>query len=169
MRVATRDLLNMTAADLMTTRLVLVPQAMSLQGAARMLSRAGISGAPVIDPSGRCVGVLSAGDFVHWAEKGQHAVKQERCAAECTFYSAWQLMEPEKLPQDEVSRYMTSDIVTAAPDASIDVLARMMVDAHVHRVIVIDAEHRPVGIISSTDILAAVAYSRGKGSADTSH
>jgi CBS-domain-containing membrane protein len=33
-----------------------------------------------------------------------------------------------------------------------------MMDAHIHRIIVVDmATHRPLGIVSSMDILAAVA------------
>ncbi len=34
----------------------------------------------------------------------------------------------------------------------------MMIDAHIHRVIVVDKDERPIGIVSSTDILAAVAH-----------
>jgi len=34
----------------------------------------------------------------------------------------------------------------------------MMIDAHIHRVIVVDEQQRPVGVVSSTDILSAVAY-----------
>jgi len=36
-------------------------------------------------------------------------------------------------------------------------LANMMIDAHIHRVIVVDSNERPIGIVSTTDILAAVA------------
>lgn len=36
-------------------------------------------------------------------------------------------------------------------------LARMMTDAHLHRLVVVDAQGRPVGIVSSTDVLAALA------------
>jgi predicted transcriptional regulator len=32
-----------------------------------------------------------------------------------------------------------------------------MLDAHVHRVIVVDRQGRPIGVVSSMDILAAVA------------
>lgn len=53
---------------------------------------------------------------------------------------------------------MTTDVVTAGLDTPARVLARMMLDAHIHRVIVVDGERRPVGVVSSTDILAAVAY-----------
>jgi CBS domain-containing protein len=48
----------------MTTTVVTVPETMSLRGAARLLSQASITGAPVVDHSGRCVGVLSATDFL---------------------------------------------------------------------------------------------------------
>ena len=157
MQTLSRPLLSLTAADLMSTALVVVPQSMSLQGAARLLSRANVSGAPVVDSDGRCVGVLSASDFVAWADKGERAAKQRTTSCDCA-YSAWQIMDAEDLPQDQVEHHMTADPVTAAPVTVIDQLARMMVDAHIHRIIVVDAELRPVGIVSSTDILAAVAH-----------
>jgi predicted transcriptional regulator len=36
-------------------------------------------------------------------------------------------------------------------------LARMMIDAHIHRLIVVDDAGRPAGVVSSTDLLAALA------------
>jgi CBS domain-containing protein len=70
----------------------------------------------------------------------------------------WQVVDVEKLPTDEVRRFMTPDPVTAQPATSIRVLARMMIDAHIHRVIVVDEERRPIGVVSSTDLLASLAY-----------
>jgi CBS domain-containing protein len=35
----------------------------------------------------------------------------------------------------------------------------MMVDAHIHRIVVTDDDRSPVGIVTSTDILGAVARS----------
>jgi len=70
----------------------------------------------------------------------------------------WQVVDVEKLPTDEVRRFMTPDPVTVHPAASIRVLARMMIDAHIHRVIVVDEERRPIGVVSSTDLLASLAY-----------
>jgi CBS-domain-containing membrane protein len=32
-----------------------------------------------------------------------------------------------------------------------------MIDAHIHRVVVIDEEGKPIGIVSATDVLAVVA------------
>jgi CBS domain-containing protein len=39
-------------------------------------------------------------------------------------------------------------------------IARKMLDAHVHRIIVTDDDDRPVGVISSMDFVAAVAASQ---------
>lgn len=52
---------------------------------------------------------------------------------------------------------MTGDPVTVPGGATIGELAQMMLDARIHRVIVVDHNERPIGIVSSTDVLAAVA------------
>jgi len=74
----------------------------------------------------------------------------------------WQVVEVEKLPTAAVSQFMTADPVTAVPTTPIRILARRMIDAHIHHIIVVDANQRPIGIVSSTDVLAAVAYADGE-------
>jgi predicted transcriptional regulator len=39
-----------------------------------------------------------------------------------------------------------------------DLMARQMIDAHIHRTIVVHGNQKSIGIVSSTDLLAAVAY-----------
>jgi CBS-domain-containing membrane protein len=155
-----KPLFNLTAADLMSQTLVAVPREMTLRGAARLLSRAHVSGAPVIDHKGQCVGVLTSTDFMHFVEKNPHdsASDHDRQAPE--IHSASQLLDPDKLPTDQVSVYMTADPVTAGPATRIADLAGKMIDAHIHRLVVVDEQCRPIGIVSSTDILAAVARHR---------
>jgi CBS domain-containing protein len=72
----------------------------------------------------------------------------------CVFVD-WQMLS--ELPDDDVSRHMTTDVVTASRETPITELARMMVDAHIHRVVVVDDDFRPIGIITATDLLAAIA------------
>src|SRR5262249_54031616 len=160
-----------------------------------LLCQNSISGAPVVDAQGRCVGVLSAMDFVRLAGRRdaptapQSAPRPLTCGFQaqrpdphgreqtiCTLapgacpvqmkqvdpdgrefllcsephsvLADWQVVEVEKLPTEEVRHTMTADPVTVPPDTAITTLARLMIDAHVHRVIVVDEEHRPVGIVS---------------------
>jgi CBS-domain-containing membrane protein len=146
-----KPFLSLTAADLMSRDLVMVPQEMSLQGAARLLSRAHVSGAPVVDEKGRCVGVLSTTDFLHWVEDGNTT----RIPTESVCHS-WQIFGNEAAPTDTVGCYMTADPVSVTSSASIAELAQVMLDARIHRVVVVDQAECPIGIVSSTDVLAAV-------------
>jgi CBS domain-containing protein len=161
MLTVTKPLLALTAADLMSTDLVVIPQAMSLQGAAHLLMQSKVTGAPVVDSAGRCVGVLSATDFVAWTDKGEHAGKQG-CVCHAPAHTAWQVMDRVTLPTSEVCRHMTPDPVTVSPATPIGTLAQKMLDGHIHRVIVVNEREQPVGIVSSTDVLAAVALADQK-------
>lgn len=147
------NLLSRRANDLMSTAVVLVPKEMSLPAAAHLLAQSHVSGAPVVDDEGRCIGVLSNTDFVHYAEQGKR--HKEPCAAQAL--SSWQIVTPDEPHGDWVADYMTTDPVTAPARTTIGELARMMIDAHIHRVVVVDERQRPIGVVSSTDILAAVA------------
>jgi nucleotide-binding universal stress UspA family protein/predicted transcriptional regulator len=194
-----KPFLACTAGDLMSGPVEVVRQDSTLREAAVVLRKAQVSGAPVVDDEGRCVGVISAADFVRWANQpgadGRPDVRAirtcpyqntgpsgegkelvcctlpagacpvQRPAAEkeapvCGMPSCvlvdWQLVV-EGLPLAEVRRFMTADPVMVPASTALSDLARMMIDAHLHRVIVVDDERRPVGVVSSTDIVAAVA------------
>jgi CBS-domain-containing membrane protein len=152
MKMTEKSLLALTAADVMSRDVMTIPHHLSLRAAAHRLAQSHVSGAPVTDEKGRCIGVLSAHDLMTWVDQGAKGGTES--ADVC---SDWQLMELDQVPEDEVSRYMTTDVVATRPEAGIGEIARWMVDAHIHRVIILDSAQRPVGVVSSTDILAAVA------------
>ena len=114
MRTTCKPFLTLTAADLMSRDVVAIPQEMSLRAAAHVLAQSAISGAPVVDARGRCVGVLSATDFVRWIEEDQPALAV-RCTAVEPICSDWQIMDLEALPTDEVKQHMTADPVMVGP------------------------------------------------------
>jgi CBS-domain-containing membrane protein len=145
-----KTILELTAGDLMTRDLVCLPLEMSMKQAARLLWQNQISGAPVVDSNGQCVGVISATDFVALTKNG--AKRHPSVNTE------WEVVELEKLPEDEIGQYMTADPVMVSPSTGICRLARQMVDAHIHRTIVVDSENKPIGIVSSTDLLATLAH-----------
>lgn len=155
-----KGLLELTANDLMSRETVVLSGEMSLRHAAHLLSQAQVTGAPVVDAEGRCIGVLSATDFLHWAKRGTDGPKKQPVDVQA--FSAWQVIDPESLPPDRVSDYMTSNPVLVSPLTPIGVLAQMMLDAHIHRLIVVDAEQKPIGIVSTMDVLAAVAGAQAR-------
>jgi len=139
---AEKPLFSSTAADLMSATLVMVPQEMSLKSAAHLLAQAGVSGAPVVNSDGRCVGVLSATDFVHWMDR-EHG-GPTACAASPASWVARPMGAAGELPGQAVRDYMTHDPVTVFATATISELARKMIKVHIHRVIVVDKSGKPI-------------------------
>jgi len=156
MIASSKSLLSLCAADIMSPDVVMIPREMSLQGAARLLDRSGVTGAPVVDENGRCIGVLSATDFMHWVEEDKHDGKAKGPTE--SMCNPWQMPEGAAATVCVVEDFMTRDPVLVHASAKIGELAHAMMDAHIHRVIVVDGvSQRPIGIVSSMDILAAIA------------
>jgi CBS domain-containing protein len=205
MVATTKPFLALTAADLMCRDVTTIPYDVSLHAAADLLFQHRIGGAPVVNAEGRCIGMLSARDIVHWAKEGAkglddvplpacpYQVKGRLLSGEeaviCTLaeggcplqemrptlagghtavclqphgvVSDWQQVA-EHLPTAGVRHYMTANVVTVGEVTPLAELAQTMIDAHIHRLVVVDAQHRPIGIVSSTDVLAALAASQGR-------
>jgi CBS-domain-containing membrane protein len=155
MVTATDSLLSLTAADVMSREPLTIPRHMSLHRAAHLLTQAQVSGAPVVDDKGHCLGVLSTTDLVRWLDRSGPD-RPRASVSDVDFLEPWQMAEPNA-PTAEVGQYMTTDIVVAWPETGIGELARRMLDAHVHRLIIVDATGRVIGLVSTTDLLGALA------------
>jgi CBS-domain-containing membrane protein len=151
-----KTLFELTAEDLMSRGVVCIPSATSLRAAARLLIEAKVSGAPVVDEGGRCLGVLSQTDLTRsLAQDGPAPDHEDEVVAD------WQLADVERLPGDEVSRYLTRSAITAPERAPVRELAALMCEARVHRVLITDPRGKVIGIVSSLDVLRAVANEAG--------
>jgi CBS-domain-containing membrane protein len=154
----------LVANDLMNREVTTIPRDMGMQAAARWLAQRHISGAPVVDEQGSCVGVLSSNDFVACCADNRDRCSQHRdaanrgpCPCRDGMGSEWQMVQVEESIEGLVRDHMTPDPVMARPETAITRLAQMMVDTQVHRIIIVDDRSRPRGIVSTTDIVAAVA------------
>lgn len=156
MIISTRRLLDLRAEDLMTREIIRIPAGMSLRAAVHRLAQSGISGAPVTDEQGRCLGVLTKSDLVRFLDQGPHRshAPDPNIGA---YYADWQVIDFDSLPGDEVTAFMSTDVITARPETPIAELARMMHVGHVHRVFISDPWDRVIGVVSAMDILGAVA------------
>ena len=117
----------MLAKDIMRKRVVTVTPKMTLEETARLLSRHGISGAPVVGPAGEVIGVISLSDLV-WLEN-----------------------EPAR----RVEQAMTPWSVSFEEDTPVKEIARQMLAKRIHRVI-ITREGALCGIVTSMDMLHAL-------------
>ena len=114
MRFETKSLLSLCAADIMSRQILTIPRAMSLQGAARSLARANVSGAPVVNDNGRCIGVLSTTDFMHLVEHDHDSGSKARVTSE-PMCSSWQIPKSAAQLPCCVEDYMTKDPVLVPP------------------------------------------------------
>jgi CBS domain-containing protein len=127
----------MRVAELMQQRVVTVETDRSVRDALVMLSEDHISALPVTDRTGRMVGVVSSSDILTAEAEGAP------------------LGGPE-LEATTVADLMTPRPITISPEADVKDAAQQMLYADVHRLFVTE-EGRLVGVISTSDIVRAVA------------
>lgn len=103
------------------------------------ISDAHISALPVVDAAGRMVGVISSTDILTSEAETRNA--HER-----------QMLLEDTLVQE----IMTVSPLTVSPEADVREAAQHMLYAEVHRLFVTSGD-RLVGVISTTDVVRAVA------------
>ncbi len=129
-------------AELMQTTLKTIAADTTVADAVTALSAAGVSALPVLDRFGRAVGVLSTREVLK-AESGLRSPRARDQLFEETMVQEIMAPWPE----------------TIAPDADVRDAAREMAYLEVQRLFV--EEHSTlVGVISQTDIVAAVATAK---------
>jgi CBS domain-containing protein len=144
----------MIVADLMTRKLVTVLPETVLADAARIMLAQHLSGLPVLDAAGRLVGVITEGDLLRRAE-----------ISTADDHPSWlkTFLMPGRLAADYVKSHgravgevMTPDPLWVTPQTQLDVAAALMRKRHIKRLPVVEAG-RPVGVISRSDLLGALA------------
>ena len=132
----------MRVAELMQTEVQTVSSDAVVNDAVVSLADSHISALPVVDSTGRMVGVISTTDIVASEEEAEN-----RKAREALFQRTL------------VRDLMTPSPLTISPTAAVKDAAQQMLDADVHRLFVTEGE-RLIGVISTTDIMRAVASGR---------
>jgi CBS domain-containing protein len=69
----------------------------------------------------------------------------------------WQVVEEDAGPQ-LVRDLMTTEVIAVGPDSPAGEMARVMLDRRVHRLLVLDPDRRPVGLVAVDDLLRVLAY-----------
>jgi CBS domain-containing protein len=132
----------MRVSDLMQGDVRTVPPDAVVQDAAALLADSHISALPVVDGIGRMVGVISRTDILASEEEAE-----DKAARQTLFEGTF------------VRDLMTSPALTIAPEVDVKEAAQQMLYTGVHRLFV-TTDDRVVGVISTTDIVRAVAMGR---------
>jgi len=143
----------MLAEAIMTRNPITVSGDTEIFKAARLLLDRRINGLPVVDDSGRLVGILCQSDII---------AQQKKLPVPSFFsfldgyisLSSMKGIEKEvrKIAATTVADAMTPNPVTVSPDSAIETVAALMVDHNFHTLPVVAGE-RLVGVIGKEDIL----------------
>lgn len=158
--------MGITAADLMTKKVITLTPDMNLVEMDTVLLKRGVSGAPVVERR-QLVGVASQVDIIRAVWEGHHEAHQHPpyysslypiplSAIEYMAKDAPQLAE--QLTGKKVRDIMTTDPLVAHPDDPIEKIAERMVSDQIHRLPIIDPDSGDlVGLISSLDLVRAIS------------
>jgi CBS domain-containing protein len=147
---------ELTAADLMSPDPICVEPSTTLRQLAQIFAEYEISGAPVVDPEGRVIGLVSKTDLIRRCVDGVVDLPPAflfEMLAETGSEDGEMSVEPA-IPVED---FMTEDPLTVTRETPAGEIAAQMCERRMHRVIVVDDQHRPIGIITSLDMACALS------------
>ena len=144
----------MKVKDIMTSPVVSIEPEMTVMQAVRIMLQRHISGLPVIDKSGRLLGVVTEGDFLRRAETGTQRHRPRWLEF---------LVGPGRLAEEythahsrKVGDIMTADPFTVDEETPLEHAVKLMEKHQIKRLPVVRGE-RVVGILSRANLLHALA------------
>lgn len=146
---------EITCADIMSPDPVTVEFGASLEEAWTQLQRYRIKALPVIDRSRRVIGIITLADFMKHAQLHTHAKLAEKLQR---FVARITTLHADK--PDVVGQIMTTAVCTARADQSIVELVPSFADSGHHHIPIVDHERRLVGILTQSDLMAALYKQR---------
>jgi CBS domain-containing protein len=144
----------MRAHQIMTRPVFTVLPEATILEAANLMLRRHISGLPVVDASGKLVGIVSEGDFIRRSEIGTQRKRSRLLKL---------ILGPGQAATDfvhergcKIAEIMTHDPVTISEDNSLEAIVALMEKNKLKRLPVMRGE-KLVGIVSRSNLLQAVA------------
>lgn len=156
--------MSTTVADVMSHDPIVVQPNTPLSEAIQILAKNRISGLPVVDPSGKLVGVISETDLM-WQETGATPPAYIMLLDSVIYLENPARYERElhKALGQTVGEVMTKDPVTVKPNKPLREAAQLMHERSTHRLPVLDDGGRVVGMLTRGDIIRFMAAHPGQG------
>ena len=139
--------------DFMTKEVITVSPETEIVHATKLLLENRINGVPVIDGTGKLVGILCQSDLISQQKKLPVPSFFTFLDGLIPLTSMKQFeKEVQKIAATTVAQAMTPKPVSVSPDTGIEAVAALMVDNNFHTIPVVE-EGRLVGIVGKEDIL----------------
>lgn len=147
------------AKDIMTEEVITVKPETSVEDAAKILSKHGISGLPVVDDQDSLVGIVTEKDLII-KDKKLHFPDYINILGGIIYIESHQkfVEEFKKYIAVKVEELMTKRVLTIVPETPIDEIADLMTEKEINRLPVIDKD-KLVGIVTRADIVKHISGS----------
>ena len=141
----------------MRTEVVTVPLEMTVEELGRLFIEKDLSGAPVVAPDGRLIGIVTENDLIS-RNKRLHIPTMLRLFDAFIPLEGFKSVEKEikKMSSALVSDICTRDVITISEDAPIDEIATIMSEKKVHLLPVIKSG-RLAGIVGKHELIKGIA------------
>jgi len=144
----------MKAADIMTTKVVTVAADATAQEAAAQMLRHRVSALPVVDQSGKLIGIVSEGDLMRRGELGTE--RERSWWLELLTSNRTLATDYAKAHGRKVSEVMSRKLIAANPDTPINDIALLLEQHAIKRVPIVD-KGKLVGIVARANLVQALA------------
>jgi CBS domain-containing protein len=135
--------------------LVTVPPSHKMDVVSKELVASDINAAAVVDAGGKCIGIITSHDIMTYESKRlefQKELHHGRVYDMARYGCGGQVRLPG-LYFDEVGFHMSTVLQTAFIDDLVEEVAIKMCAKNIHHVVVVDNVGKPIGMVSSLDIL----------------
>lgn len=141
---------HLDAADIMSRDVIAVTRTTPLREAVRLMREQHVRALPVADAGMKLVGIISQSDIIN------HTVPDAGEARPGWRQRLRHLVHPDAVPGAAVGDVMTAAVLTTRPDTPVVDLVPPMADRKVHLLPVVDDGGRVVGVVSQSDLIAAL-------------
>lgn len=152
-----KDLYKRRVKDVMVRDVVYINPQDSVDEALDLLVENRISALPVIDAHRRCVGFLSVTDFLGLGRDPEAGFNELTFQDEEAHSALLNRLRQPDLGNQRVQELMSESVFCVSPESPLHEAASEMIRNKVHRLAVVDGDQKLLGIVSTMDIIAAVA------------
>lgn len=148
----------MKARDVMVSPVITINPNASVKEVTQILLQHHISALPVVDDTGRLIGIVSESDLMRRADLGTEP-RRSRWLSSLFFDEARLAAEYVKVHSRRVADVMTARVITAAPDTPLNEIASLLEKHSIKRVPIVE-NGSLVGIVSRANLIQALATDR---------
>ncbi|MBI3964095.1 MAG: DUF190 domain-containing protein [Chloroflexi bacterium] len=130
---------DLVAEDVMTREVVTVPVSATVREAVSLMIDRRLKRLPVVDDTGRLLGIVSRADILRSLGEGYEQPTSDEVSPSGHLVT--------------VGEVMTREVPTVGAEAPLGAVLDAVVSTRLNRAVVVDADHRPIGVISDAELI----------------